>query len=272
MQTVNKQPIVFIIPLLVAIVSLTLFFIALNNAWFGTHYITFPFCETYRNHLIKQPANTWSNLGFVLVGLRISYESMQQKYVVNNNLFSRTKFYPVFYSCLAVLLGPGSMAMHASSTYVGGYFDMLSMYLLASFMFAYAMTRFFKLNEFYFFILYVIAITLCHLGFFYNDSIRQISIFKWLDVNAVFGIFIGIGSLLEFAMIKNKASTINGKFAIAFASAFGLAFLIWNLSLTGNIGCYPDSLIQGHAIWHILCAVSVYYIFRFYSSENYINQ
>lgn len=270
MATIKKQPIVFIIPLLVAIVSLTLFFIALKFGWFGTNFTTFPFCETFRNHLIKQPANTWSNLGFVIAGLRIAYESMQQKYAANNNLLTRTNFYPIFYASLAVLLGPGSMAMHASTTSVGGYFDMLSMFLLASFMTAYAMTRFLKLNQIYFFLFFVAAITLCNLGFFYNEDIRKIALLKWLDVNVVFGIFIGIGSILEFVMIKNKESTINRKFAIAFSASFALAFLIWNLSLTGNIGCYPDSLIQGHAIWHILCAVSVYYIFRFYASENHI--
>ena len=47
-----------------------------------------------------------------------------------------------------------------------------------------------------------------------------------------------------------------------------LAFVIWNVSLTGCPLCDPYSVIQGHAVWHLLCAVSLYCLFRYYVSEN----
>ncbi|HVV72521.1 MAG TPA: hypothetical protein VHI52_13660, partial [Verrucomicrobiae bacterium] len=43
-----------------------------------------------------------------------------------------------------------------------------------------------------------------------------------------------------------------------------LAFSIWNLSLTRAAS---RSLLQGHAMWHLLCALSAYYLFRYYESE-----
>ena len=43
------------------------------------------------------------------------------------------------------------------------------------------------------------------------------------------------------------------------------AFAIWNAAKAWL--CDPRSLIQGHAIWHVLCAVSAYYLYRYYASE-----
>jgi hypothetical protein len=43
------------------------------------------------------------------------------------------------------------------------------------------------------------------------------------------------------------------------------AFVIWNVSRVWL--CDPSSLIQGHAVWHVLCAVSAYFLCRHYASE-----
>ena len=44
-----------------------------------------------------------------------------------------------------------------------------------------------------------------------------------------------------------------------------VAFTIWLLSNAG--WCDPDSLLQGHAAWHLLCAVAAYWLYRLYASE-----
>jgi hypothetical protein len=31
--------------------------------------------------------------------------------------------------------------------------------------------------------------------------------------------------------------------------------------------CHPSTLVQQHGIWHLLCAVSAYLIFRHYAAE-----
>ena len=46
-----------------------------------------------------------------------------------------------------------------------------------------------------------------------------------------------------------------------------IAAVIWHFSKTGNILCYEYSLIQGHAVWHILDALALYFLFRYYVSE-----
>ena len=52
------------------------------------------------------------------------------------------------------------------------------------------------------------------------------------------------------------------------AAALGtilLAFAIWNI--TKSLWCDPHSLLQGHAAWHLLDAVSAYLLFRLWASE-----
>lgn len=50
-------------------------------------------------------------------------------------------------------------------------------------------------------------------------------------------------------------------------ASFVVAYAIW---LTGKVGtpqCNPDSLIQGHAIWHLLSALATWSFFRFLRTE-----
>ena len=33
-----------------------------------------------------------------------------------------------------------------------------------------------------------------------------------------------------------------------------------------RVVCEPDSLLQGHAVWHILTAVSIFFVYLYYRS------
>ena len=49
---------------------------------------------------------------------------------------------------------------------------------------------------------------------------------------------------------------------------FLIALLIWQLSHTEGLLCFPESVFQGHAVWHLLCAVSTAAIYVYYQSEH----
>ena len=76
------------------------------------------FCEAFRDEIIKQPANTWSNLGFVVAGLWIT--AIIRRDIISHahyrNLIGSSLNIGILYATLVVLLGPGSMAMHATGT------------------------------------------------------------------------------------------------------------------------------------------------------------
>lgn len=259
-----NRKIILITPVIALIVSLILFFIALKNGWFGQPgFRGLDYCEHSRDALIKQPANTFSNIGFMIAGLIIAWQLMKEKFNAGKNRLTSTLFYPTFFATLCVLLAPASMAMHATTTLIGSYFDVLSMYLLAAFMFSYAFIRLFNSSEPLFFLSFLVVLFICNMVYFYFS--RYIS---WLDRHVIFGTFIVLATLLELAIIYRKKTSIVKEWAIYYSVTFGVAFIIWNLSKTGHMLCYEYSLIQGHAIWHILNAISLYFMFRYYVSEN----
>ncbi|HEX6559915.1 MAG TPA: hypothetical protein VF021_10645, partial [Longimicrobiales bacterium] len=52
---------------------------------------------------------------------------------------------------------------------------------------------------------------------------------------------------------------------VAAVGILALAFIIWSLDLLGVL-CRPASLLQGHAVWHLLGALSAAVLFRLYQS------
>ena len=131
------------VPWVVAFVSLSLFCVlALVVGWPGTFAAAGGgFCEAFREGPIKQPSNTWSNLGFVVAGLWVVRRAgIDRKSTVrSSNLIGRSVFLSTLYPALVVFLGPGSMAMHGSGTAWGATTDVLSMLLYIAFPVVYAL-------------------------------------------------------------------------------------------------------------------------------------
>jgi hypothetical protein len=50
-------------------------------------------------------------------------------------------------------------------------------------------------------------------------------------------------------------------------AAFLLAYEIWLIGKPDHAWCRPDSLIQAHAVWHILSAVATWCFFKFFRTE-----
>ncbi len=260
----NQRPYIFTIALCFAAFVTGLFFVALYNHWFGaTTNLSIPFCEAARPGLIKEPANTWSNVGFIISGLAIAWLLSTGRFAEKNNSFTRHKFYAVFYPCLIIFLGPGSMAMHATKTHIGGFFDMLSMYLVASFITAYAIQRFYRLPWCGFTLIFFTALATCIWANFTHCTI----IFSFFG-NTAFAFYISVGILFEILNIYVSKRNHQNRWAYFALAALLVSFAIWNVSQTGDSLCNPDSLLQGHAIWHLGDALSTFFLFRYYVSED----
>ncbi|MEI7937260.1 MAG: ceramidase domain-containing protein [Verrucomicrobiota bacterium] len=261
---VQKSPLIIWVPILTALLSMVLFWLAVVNGWLGA---SDPgvgeFCECQHPGLIKEPSNTWSNLGFIFSGLSIARLLRRGTYDGNSNGLTRSLFYPVFYSSLVVFLGPGSMAKHATNAPLGGFCDMLSMYLLASFTVAYAAERFFRLKPLQFTWIFSLVLTSCIIANFTHCSI----IFGFFG-NTAFAFYMLLTVVLEVLNIYVRKVQHETRWAFFSVGTLLLSFVIWNISKTGAPLCYPDSLIQGHAIWHLLDALAAFFLFRYYVSEH----
>ncbi|WP_157631258.1 ceramidase domain-containing protein [Catelliglobosispora koreensis] len=247
----NLTPIV--ITAATAVVSCALLALAVWQGWLGPDVGRGAnFCEAARDALVRQPANTFSNAGFVAAGLLIAWHAGAR---------ARLGRMATFYACVVVLLGPASAAMHATQSANGGHLDMLSMYLVASFIFAYAAKRWFRGGWPLFAALFVVGIAFCELAGLWSNNIPIVG----YSGNAAFGLLLLAATVLE-ALIMRRGETSSARgFAFASLGALLVAFAIWNA--TKDWLCAPHSFVQGHAIWHLLCALAAYLLYHYYDSE-----
>ena len=233
------------------------------HGWPGTIGVAgMDFCEASRAGIIKQPANTLSNVGFMIAGLLIGWAASRDdldshpKWQINR--MRRTVFYPALYAAVAVFLGPGSMALHASTTWWGGKVDVFSMFLFISFAVAYGFVRLRQWSVRGFLVLYI-------------PLVIVLGLYLLVDLypgRQLFGILIGVFVAIEVAVFRGvpESRPRHAWLGVA-ALMFGLAFAIWIPSRTGAPWCNPTSMLQGHAAWHLLDAAAVGAIYMFYRSE-----
>ena len=85
--------------------------------------------------------------------------------------------------------------------------------------------------------------------------------------NLAFGAFLSSLWCWSGSTRTRNAVALDLRWLVAAVGALALAFAVWNTAKTDRFGCFPDSLYQGHGVWHLLCAVSAYCLFRLYVSE-----
>ena len=83
-------------------------------------------CERVSGGLFREPLNTLSNLGFMIVGLYMFWVICSDKQDSTNPFIGITPI-SVLYASVVIYLGPGSMLMHGTNTEWGGWADNLSM-------------------------------------------------------------------------------------------------------------------------------------------------
>jgi hypothetical protein len=217
------------------------------------------FCEAARSGLVRQPANSLSNAGFVVAGLLVAWRAGLRDRL--GTTMTRHPSLATGYACLVVLLGPGSAAMHATQSAVGGHLDMLSMYLVASFAAAYALMRWLRRGPGVFVALFLTLVLGCELAGLWN---REIPVVMFAG-NVAFGVLLVLALTIEVLLRRRGEVDLDLRYAALAAGTMAAAFVIWNLGK--GVWCDPHSWLQAHAVWHLLGAVAAYVLFLLYVSE-----
>jgi hypothetical protein len=170
-----------------------------------------------------------------------------------------TGLVPGLYALLVMLLGPGSMALHASMTGEGGSWDVLSMCVWIAFPIAYAVARAARLAQGGLLAVYALL----------AGSLAWVERNSSFSSDVIFGLLIAAFGLGELAVARRRRDLVQDRRWIALATGlFALAFAIWIPSRrTDGPLCDPGSPLQGHAAWHLLCAGSTWAIYRYHLSE-----
>ena len=216
-----------------------------------------------RRAAIKQPMNTWSNVGFIGFGLAtlwwIGWERRGSRSRLSNRM-TQTAFYPAAFGFMTIFMGPGSMFFHGSLKQWGGWLDSVSMYLFMSFILVYNLTRFWDWPRWAWGLCYAALNVLFALlaGIFHEQS------------TAFFAVLGGL-ALVTQAMVAhtNRIGTASSGHWWFFAGvvSFLVAFVIWRLSWTGGPLCAPRGF-QGHAVWHVLTAFTVFCVYKYFRAES----
>ena len=219
------------------------------------------FCERAHDGAVAQPANTLSNLGFVVAGLLIARHAQRRHTDAAHSRHVMSTQVATVFACVVVLLGPGSAAMHATQSEWGGHLDMLSMYLVASFAAAWGWTRWTRRGTTALVTAYVAAVAACELVGLWPDPVPVVH----YAGNLAFGVLLLAAIVMETMLWRRGGTDRVFRHGVVALAAMLVAFTVWLLSTNG--WCDPTSLWQGHAAWHLLCAVAAYWLFRLYDSE-----
>lgn len=245
----------------VAIGSITLLALALTEGWLGPDVGRGAnFCEAARDALVRQPANTYSNAGFVVAGLAVAWHVGRRP--TNGRVMGVTM--ATAYASLVVLLGPGSAAMHATQSAWGGHLDMLSMYLVAGFAASYAVTSWLGRGPGTFALTFAASLVASELAGLWPHHVPVLL----YGGNVAFAALLLVALVLEVSLWRRGETQCTIGFGLAAAGAMVLAFGIWVPSQHG--WCNPHSLLQGHAAWHLLSAAAAYFLYQLYASERRI--
>jgi hypothetical protein len=263
-------------------------------------------CERISDGAFREPVNTLSNLGFMVVGLYILYKLSNE---TSFNEFSGLNKITILYGVCVVYLGPGSMMMHGTNTEWGGWADNLSMvmYIIIPWLYnIYKMSNW-TVNTFmkvYFSIVIFYAVMRGFFGDgmgiglnlfgvsiglwviseflykFWSPNMRFISGFVGFLVLMLFGtfpaeVFSNISDYwwiiffwLPGLLATNKPKGIRTyRWYFAGMVAYMSAFAIWLTGVPDSESCNPDSIFQAHGFWHLLTALSTILFFYHYRSE-----
>ena len=248
-----------------AVVSLGLVVAAARWGWMGEDVGRGgSFCEAPRAGWVRQPANTGSNLAFVVSGLAVAWYAADR-----TRLGLTLGAHPglaTAYAVLVVLLGPGSMAMHATQSDLGGHLDLLSMFLVSAFALAYALMRLVHRGPAFLVVVFLVAVVAGMAVQIRGGSVPLVGHVG----NAAFGLQLLAAVAVEVALIRRRSAQQDVRWGLASLTVLSVAFAIWTTGQQGHGWCRPDSLLQPHAAWHTLCAVAAYLLFRHYAAERVV--
>ena len=205
------------------------------------------FCEAIRSRLVQQPVNTISSLAFVGVAVLVWLSARASAGI---GRFHSRRVYAVLYGSALLVIGLGSAFYHASLSFIGQSVDVLGMYLIATFIVIYNLGRVRSLSTLAAAFGYVVGNAALLAGLVWFPAARRY----------VFGLLVLLGLALELrARRVEEAARERRSITIALVILFA-GFAIWTLDITRQL-CAPQSLLQGHAVWHLAGAAAAWFMY-----------
>jgi hypothetical protein len=236
--------------------ALTLLLFALGPDWSAfapaTCAATRCFCELPRpGALVLQPANSWSSYGYAFAGFLMIVLARGAGW---HSGFSRGG--AVVLGVTAIFVGLGSVLLHATLSLWGQFFDVTGMYFTSGFMLVYALARWRGWPHRQSVLVYTVLLAALLTLLYAVPEVR-----RWL-----FALVLVAAIVAELALARPLRPGVRTGYYLGGMAVQATAFAIWILDQRGLV-CQPGSVIQGHAVWHLLGAAALWLTFLYYHSE-----
>jgi hypothetical protein len=205
---------------------------------------TVAFCEERRCAWVAEPANTWSSLGYVLVGGWLLVEAVRRR---DPRL--------VALAVAEILIGLGSVAFHGTGTFVGEVFDQAGMFMLSALLLAFAAARAYAWQAQTTALVYAGLVT---------ASTAALLVVRPIGIPLFAAQLVaGLGwELAHYRRSERPADFVDLQRGLGI---FAVSFVIWVGDIS-RVVCVPTNhVFTGHSAWHLLNAWCIERLFRFYA-------
>lgn len=207
-------------------------------------------CEETLCQWISEPANTWSNLGYLIIASIILFLSVKNRHNFKLKLFGPIVFF----------MGAMSFFYHLSNFYGSQLLDFIGMFVFVSWPLGFNLIRLGKMKNAYllpFILLWTLTLTLL-------THVMYLGEMKFQGIILVAGISIILTEFLAY-----KKNPIESKW---FVTSIILLIVAFGFSLADGtrFWCDPTAhgiFSQGHALWHWLASVAMLTIYLHYSQD-----
>lgn len=207
-------------------------------------------CEETLCQWVSEPANTWSNLGYLIVALLITFIAFK-----NNHNKSLKQFGPIIF-----FMGAMSFFYHQSNFYGSQILDFIGMFFFVGWAMGMNLIRLGKMKEKFLipFNLSVAIVLTIIMHVMYITGVK----FQMLVL------FAGFFILTTEIMAQKKLKSDVRWFWVSIAILV-LAFS-FSISDGQRLWCVPENhgwFSQGHALWHWTAAIAMFTIYKHYSQS-----
>ena len=177
--------------------------------------------------MIAQPANFWSSFAFIAVAILLWFKGG-----------------PRLFAVALFLVGAGSAAYHGSLTFAGQVADMSGMYFVATFAILHGLERKGRITG-----------RDAAIGFAVSNAVLIYGQVMWPDARRYV-----FAALIVAILIAERGSGWSRQLKWAIL-IFAAGFAFWVLDKT-HVLCAPESLAQGHAVWHLAGAAAAWLLYE----------
>jgi len=224
-------------------------------------------CEADRqNDFMKEPADAWSTLSYLFVGLFIGTCGMFDTLIVADSPRNGITKHPIisvvhgFINCYHFL---GTFMNHSCVCIIGFNLDVSGMYAVTSFTILYCLLGLLK--------------RFAHL----KISIGWVSVLQMILIPIYYYISTKIGDKLMAGIVILVVLSSAGYYycnrtlmhltlGVVATCLFLIGYAVWLLEVW-HLFCFPNSFFQLHAVWHIFTSMAILFVYLFLRSENYMN-